>query len=174
MSSIIQLLSGRPRALANSLESKPSSCTYTKCGCSFLLLYSFWRRLILTASVGSQHRFIETFDLFFQAVTQQAYDRKSHTIPDIESYITLRRDTSGCKPCFALIEYVNNLDIPDEVMQHPIICALGDAANNHISWSNVSAWIPGGSPCSSRHCRISIRTMLSKLAAVHITWSQSS
>jgi len=92
--------------------------------------------LILTGSIGSQHRFIETFDLFFQAVTQQAYDRKSNTIPDIESYILLRRDTSGCKPCFALIEYANNLDIPDEVMEHPAIRALNDAANDHISWSN--------------------------------------
>jgi hypothetical protein len=103
------------------------------------LLCSFWKRLILTASVGPQRRFIETFDLFFQAVTQQAYDRKSHAIPDIESYVLLRRDTSGCKPCFALIEYANNLDIPDEVMKHPAMCGLNDAANDHISWSNVGA-----------------------------------
>jgi hypothetical protein len=65
---------------------------------------SFYKRLIPTASPGAQQRFIETFDFFFQSVTQQALDREDGVIPDLESYIALRRDTSGCKPCWALIE----------------------------------------------------------------------
>ena len=31
-----------------------------------------------------------------------------------------------------------NLDIPDEVMEHPIIVSLGEAANDLVTWSNVS------------------------------------
>lgn len=65
--------------------------------------------MIATASEGAQKRFIETFELFFHAVTQQAKDRASGNIPDLESYIAMRRDTSGCKPCWALIEYANNV-----------------------------------------------------------------
>jgi hypothetical protein len=80
---------------------------------------------------------METFDFFFQAVTQQALDREDGVIPDLESYIALRRDTSGCKPCWALIEYANNLNIPDEVMEHPVIRSLGEAANDLVTWSNV-------------------------------------
>jgi len=57
-------------------------------------------------------------------------------IPDLESYIFLRRNSSGCKPCFALIEYANGIDLPDKVTDHPVICALEDAANDVISWSN--------------------------------------
>lgn len=102
------------------------------------MTYSYWRRLTATASPGTQQRFIETFDFFFQAITQQAQDRASGVIPDLESYIALRRDTSGCKPCWALIEYANNLDIPDEVMDHPVIRALGESANDLVTWSNVS------------------------------------
>lgn len=60
--------------------------------------------MVLTASAGTQQRFIETIDLFFQAVTQQASDRDAGIVPDLESYIALRRDTSGCKPSWALIE----------------------------------------------------------------------
>lgn len=60
--------------------------------------------MIVTASPGAQQRFIETMDFFFQSVTQQALDRAAGIIPDLESYIALRRDTSGCKPCWALIE----------------------------------------------------------------------
>ncbi|OAX41622.1 terpenoid synthase [Rhizopogon vinicolor AM-OR11-026] len=90
----------------------------------------FYRRMLPTASPGTCRRFIETMDLFFQAVHMQAIDRAKGIVPDLESYISLRRDTSGCKPCWALIEYANNLDIPDEVMEHPIIQNLGEAAND--------------------------------------------
>lgn len=96
----------------------------------------YFRRMSLTASHGAQQRFIETMDFFFQSVTQQALDRATGVIPDLESYIALRRDTSGCKPCWALIEYANNLDIPDEVMEHPVVRSLGEAANDLVTWSN--------------------------------------
>lgn len=45
---------------------------------------------------------------------------------------------SGCKPCWALIEYAYNLHIPEEVMEHPTILALGEATNDLVTWSNVS------------------------------------
>ncbi|KAF5390807.1 hypothetical protein D9757_004424 [Collybiopsis confluens] len=96
----------------------------------------YWKRLISTASPGTQQRFIETFDFFFQSVTEQASDRQEGVIPDLESYIALRRDTSGCKTSFVLIEYAYNLNIPDEVMDHPLIRSLGDAANDLVTWSN--------------------------------------
>ena len=54
---------------------------------------SFWGRMITTASPGTQQRFRETMDFFFQAVTQQAIDRETGVVPDLESYISLRRDT---------------------------------------------------------------------------------
>lgn len=75
------------------------------------IFHSFWRRMTATGSPGAQKRFIETFELFFRAVTQQAKDRASGNIPDLESYIAMRRDTSGCKPCWALIEYANNVSV---------------------------------------------------------------
>lgn len=102
-------------------------------------LSSYWRRLIehRTASAGAQQRFVETMDFFFQAITMQAIDRKRGSIPDLESYISDRRETSGCKPCFALIEYANNLRIPDEVIDHPCIRALCEAANDLVWGSNV-------------------------------------
>lgn len=80
---------------------------------------------------------METMDFFFQAVTQQALDRANGVVPDLDSYIALRRDTSGCKPCWALIEFAHNLDLPNEVMEHPTIVALGEATNDLVTWSNV-------------------------------------
>jgi hypothetical protein len=91
-----------------------------------------------TVRTGALQRFQSTMDLFFQAVRQQALDRRAGHVPDLESYISLRRDTSGCKPCWALIEYANDLNIPDEVMEHPSLVALGEATNDLVTWSNVS------------------------------------
>ncbi|KAL6306394.1 isoprenoid synthase domain-containing protein [Sparassis latifolia] len=101
-----------------------------------IMTRDYWIRLIATASPGAQQRFIETFDMFFQSVTQQAMDRANGVVPDLESYISVRRDTSGCKPCWALIEYAYNLDLPWEVMDHPVIRGLGEAANDLVTWSN--------------------------------------
>jgi hypothetical protein len=77
-------------------------------------------------------------DLFFKAVTVQARDRAAGFVPDLEDYIVVRRDTSGCKPCWALIEYASGLDLPDEVMEHPIIQSMDEATNDLVTWSNVS------------------------------------
>ena len=62
---------------------------------SLTMHLSYWSRLIRTASPGTQQRFIETFDFFFQSVTEQAVARRTGTILTLEAYIELRRDTSG-------------------------------------------------------------------------------
>lgn len=63
------------------------------------LLLSFY---ILCTWLGRSHiisfnRYIfkETLALFFEAVAIQARARDSDVIPDLESYIDVRRDTSG-------------------------------------------------------------------------------
>jgi len=96
----------------------------------------YWTRFIAEGSPGSQKRFVHTMDLFFKGVTVQARDRAAGIIPDLEDYVVVRRDTSGCKPCWALIEYANGLDLPDEVMEHPIIQSLDEATNDLVTWSN--------------------------------------
>lgn len=91
-----------------------------------------------TAGPGCQQRLMSTLDTYFQAIMQQASDRGSRNIPDLEEYILLRRDTSGCKTGFAFIEYAANIDLPDEVIEHPIIKAMADSTNDLVSWANVS------------------------------------
>jgi len=96
----------------------------------------FWARGILDCKPGANARFIETLEMFFEAVNLQAKARDENVVPDLESYIDIRRDTSGCKPCWALIEYALDIDLPDFVIEHPIIEALGQGANDLVTWSN--------------------------------------
>ncbi|KAF9007449.1 isoprenoid synthase domain-containing protein [Cyathus striatus] len=97
---------------------------------------SFFARFMQTAGPGCRERFIHSMDLFFKAVSQQALDRVQGMIPDLESYISTRRDTSGCKPCFQLIEFAARIDLPQEVVEHPIIQSLEEATNDLVTWSN--------------------------------------
>lgn len=76
-------------------------------------------------------------ELFFTAVVQQSSDREQGITPDLESYIDIRRDTSGCKPCFQLIEFCAGIDLRDVVIDHPNIRALEEATNDLVTWSNV-------------------------------------
>ncbi|KAJ7891626.1 isoprenoid synthase domain-containing protein [Mycena olivaceomarginata] len=94
------------------------------------------KRIKQTSTPAVYHRFVETFDLFLQSVHDQAIHRTTGVIPTLEDYIRLRRDTSGCKPCWAIIEYANNLDIPNNIMDHPVVHGLGEAANDLVAWSN--------------------------------------
>ncbi|KAI0327815.1 terpenoid synthase [Cubamyces sp. BRFM 1775] len=100
------------------------------------LAKSFFGRYRRTAGPGCTKRFIDTMDLFFKAVVQQAKDRSRGDIPALEEYIALRWDTSGCKPCFALIEYAAGIDLPEEVISDPTIRALEEATNSLVTWSN--------------------------------------
>ncbi|KAG1886736.1 isoprenoid synthase domain-containing protein [Suillus subluteus] len=97
---------------------------------------SLFSRFRETGGPGCTERSIHAMDLFFIAGAKEVDNRAKKHIHDLESYITFRRDTSGCKFCFVLIEYAAQIDLPDEVMSHPIMMAVEDAANDHISWSN--------------------------------------
>ena len=81
----------------SSRESKPrfSFNVYSRF-CSYLpYLLSFWGRCIPNCGPGAQSRFKETLELFFEAVNIQANARDQGVVPDLESYIDVRRDTSG-------------------------------------------------------------------------------
>ena len=74
-------------------------------------------------------------EAYFDAQCQQVDSKK---VPDLDTYIGFRRDTSGCKPCFALIEYANGLNLPDEVFEDPTVRMLQETVNDIVSWSNVN------------------------------------
>ncbi|THU80222.1 terpenoid synthase [Dendrothele bispora CBS 962.96] len=93
-------------------------------------------RCISDAGPGCQARYKETLGLFFEAVNMQAKARDADAIPDLELYIDVRRDTSGCKPCWALIEYALGIDLPDFVASDPVIMSLNQYTNDLVTWSS--------------------------------------
>lgn len=72
------------------------------------------------------------------SVVQQAKDRDSSLIRDVESYFLVRRDTIGAKPSFTVCEL--HMNLPDEVIAHPIIAKLSSLC--------IDALIIGNDLCS--------------------------
>ena len=70
-----------------------------------------------------------------QSVVQQAADRTHAYIRDIDSYLEVRRDTIGAKPSFALLEL--GMDLPDEVINHPVIKDLSIWVIDMLCLGNV-------------------------------------
>lgn len=97
---------------------------------------SFFTRFTETAGPGCTERFIHVLDLFFIAAAKEVNNRAKGHIHDLESYAAPRRDLTGSKSCFVLVEYAARIDLPDEVISHPVIMAMEDAANDYIAWSN--------------------------------------
>ncbi|KAG8868414.1 hypothetical protein FRB97_007559, partial [Tulasnella sp. 331] len=98
---------------------------------------SLWSRVLETGiSPGAHRRFLETTDLYLQAVHQHVVNRSKDKILDIESFIQLRRDNGALKMCFAMGEFSLGLNIPDEVLQHPLIKIMEDASNDVVVLSN--------------------------------------
>ncbi|CAA7262204.1 unnamed protein product [Cyclocybe aegerita] len=88
----------------------------------------FWTRALAMAPAGSPcfEHFITTSETYLRAVTQEAEDRANKRVRKVDDYLRLRRDTCGARPTLALIEF--GLNLPNEVVRHPSLVALTEAA----------------------------------------------
>ncbi|KAK7020181.1 hypothetical protein VNI00_017829 [Paramarasmius palmivorus] len=98
----------------------------------------FWENAIRTATPSARRRFVDTFQLYMDAVVDQALDREDHHIDGVKRYFDVRRDTIGAKPAFAINEI--HMDLSDNDMEHPIIRTL--------TWTATDMMIIGNDLCS--------------------------
>ena len=87
------------------------------------------------ASPQACRRFIQTFDTYCDSVVQQAAEREVNRRHTIESYLEMRRENIGAKPSFALLEL--DMELPDEIMEHPAIVNLSTWAIDMLIIGNV-------------------------------------
>ncbi|KAG2031011.1 terpenoid synthase [Suillus americanus] len=83
----------------------------------------------------------------------------STCIPDLETYVDLRRNASGLRMVFHLIEYAGGLDLPERASSHPVLKQLTDQACDLIAWSEDAISCAKGMTPSSR---LNIVTVLMK------------
>ncbi|KAI3395183.1 hypothetical protein diail_1677 [Diaporthe ilicicola] len=98
------------------------------------LTRSFWLNAIKIATVTAQKRFVDAFQHYTDAVVQQALDRDRGDLRDIQGYFEARRETIGAKPSFAINQI--HLDLPDHIVESPIITRLADLSTDMIIIGN--------------------------------------
>ncbi|KAJ7737458.1 terpenoid synthase [Mycena maculata] len=86
------------------------------------IMRQFWERAKMTATPSAAHRFVETFALYTNSVVEQALDREHSVIRTVDAYLSIRRDTIGAKPSFALLEF--DMNLPTDVIEHPTMVSL--------------------------------------------------
>lgn len=69
-------------------------------------------------------------------MVREAIDRNNAYIGTVDEYLATRRYTIGATPTFAIFEL--GLNIPDEVMEHPVIDALCRYTTDMVILRNVS------------------------------------
>lgn len=108
-----------------------------------------------SASPATIQRFVDSSDLYTQAILQQTVNRSVDEVPTVDEFIELRRDTSAVKMVFgkllasifnllsnvesphtAVLEYSLGLDLPEEVHNDPIVAELSLAGNDILTWAN--------------------------------------
>ncbi|CDO76822.1 hypothetical protein BN946_scf185033.g19 [Trametes cinnabarina] len=72
-----------------------------------------------------------------------AQDAVQGVVPDLESYIDLRRDASGAKMLLDMIVYAEGLNIPQYIYEHPALRRLRQDAADIIAWSTAAAHCAG-------------------------------
>lgn len=104
-----------------------------------------WARALPTITVRAQQRFVDTFDAYTFATIQEAEDRHRHNIRGIESFLSVRRGTSGMAVMYAMLELVDAL--PEKVLQDPAIVKLEELVIDMYIMGNVG----GHDLCDSVH-----------------------
>jgi alpha-muurolene/germacrene-A/gamma-muurolene/(+)-delta-cadinol synthase len=107
-------------------------------GATLIQPHSYWARCIPNAGAEVQARCIENVELYLVAVHEQARHRDTNEIPTTQAYVDLRRLSSGCKPLFDLLEFSLDMQLPDYVIEDPLMKTMKDCVNDFVAFSNVS------------------------------------
>ncbi|EPS95413.1 hypothetical protein FOMPIDRAFT_1025821 [Fomitopsis schrenkii] len=78
-------------------------------------------------------------------------DNERAVVPDLESYIPLRQESSCAKILLDMIEYAVGLHIPEDVYAHPVLRQLRKNACDIMAWSLDIAGIARQQATSDRH-----------------------
>ncbi|AUS99218.1 terpene synthase [Nostoc sp. CENA543] len=82
------------------------------------------------------HYFVHSVEDYLHGCMQEAINRSQKNVPDIDTYIQLRRSTGAMEPLFELIEFTNHLTIPKILKEYEKLKRLKDMTNNIVCWCN--------------------------------------
>ncbi|MCJ1347352.1 hypothetical protein MMC31_005575 [Peltigera leucophlebia] len=98
--------------------------------------HDFMTRFRAMSPPNVAKRFVDSITSYAIAASKQTGFRERNLRPSVEEYVALRRETGAVMTCMPFIENSLGIDLPDSVLQHPIIEKLHTAANDIVCWGN--------------------------------------
>ncbi|KAI0787868.1 terpenoid synthase [Fomes fomentarius] len=96
----------------------------------------FTARLLKHCGPFTYRRFIKHCKDYIEAVAHEADLREHGIVLDLDAYTTLRRENSAVRFCCGLAGYALDIDLPDEVVEHPAFMKMHLATVDMVCWSN--------------------------------------
>ncbi|KII89787.1 hypothetical protein PLICRDRAFT_108725 [Plicaturopsis crispa FD-325 SS-3] len=93
-------------------------------------------RLLKSAHERCIQRLIRLLENYVEAVIAEAALRHEGRVLDLDSFITLRRENSAVRVCFAFFEYILDIDLPEAVFEDPAFMRVYWAAIDMVWWAN--------------------------------------
>lgn len=92
----------------------------------------------LSARMPSEwlQRFIGHCEEYFEGTVWESETRQAGIHPDVQSYVLMRRMTSGVHMVVDLIELAEGIHLPEAVLAHKSIQQMITATNDVVAWSN--------------------------------------
>ncbi|KAI1070426.1 hypothetical protein LB507_011675, partial [Fusarium sp. FIESC RH6] len=81
-------------------------------------LQSCWNRFRLRASPALQFRWKRHLTMYCVGVLQQVRVQNTSLRPSVEEYMDMRAGSVGAYPCIGLMEFAENIDLPQDVVNH--------------------------------------------------------
>ncbi|MDZ8107843.1 MAG: terpene synthase family protein [Nostoc sp. DedQUE12a] len=94
------------------------------------------QRTLQRASIKWFKYFISYLEDYFYGCVQEATNRAKGIVPDVDTYITIRRSSVGVYAVLALAEFCNQFMIPDVLRTHYFVKKLELITTDIIAWSN--------------------------------------
>ncbi|MEH2348150.1 MAG: terpene synthase family protein [Nostoc sp.] len=134
------------------------------------------QRTIQRASIKWFNYFISYLEDYFCGCVQEATNRAKGIVPDVDTYIMIRRSSVGVYAVLALAEFCNQFMIPDISRNHSLVKKLELITTDIIAWSNdifsVSREIASGDVHNlifvlHYHNKISIEEAIDQVTNIH-------
>ena len=93
-------------------------------------------RILAKASKPWFCTFIRVVEDYFNACIWEANNRMRKQIPGVDIYIEKRVDTGAAYTIFKLLEFTQQIFLPEAIQEHFFVKELAKIANNVICWSN--------------------------------------
>ncbi|KAK1226347.1 hypothetical protein PQX77_010674 [Marasmius sp. AFHP31] len=95
----------------------------------------FWENSIKTTTPSFQRHFVKRFGEYLDGMVEEVIERNDSRTPDrIESYLEIRRKSSGVLPCFSTLGM--HMNLPDAIFDDPVISRLETLGTDLVLLTN--------------------------------------